>query len=40
MGFVAQIRGYQRIMPRFFEQERARHCAKARLLAEAAGWIR
>jgi hypothetical protein len=38
--FDAQIRGYQRIMPRFSEQEKARHCAKARLLAEAAGWIR
>ncbi|QGN00093.1 hypothetical protein [Methylocystis parvus] len=38
--FDAQIRGYQRIMPRFSEQEKARHCAKARLLTEVAGWIR
>ena len=38
--FEAQIRGYQRIMPRLAGNERVRHCAKARQWAEAAGWIR
>ncbi|WP_428631412.1 hypothetical protein [Sphingopyxis sp.] len=35
-----QLRGYARVLPRLTEEQKQRHCAETRQLAQAAGWLR